>query len=442
MPGRDLHPRGAKTASPPSRDPVAKTLSPGQPLDRFLRAPLESGMGHDFASVRIHADAPAALIARNLSARAFTTGTHIVFGQGEFSPHTSRGKRLLAHELAHVAQPRRGGTPSISRPGDASEREADRVADSALRGERAVPVETGAAVQRVPAPGSGADTILENASPFLAASVGSANLDGFDTGKSDLKAKHKKEIAKTAHNIQVLLRKYPRSTLSITGHTDTVGSDADNMKLGQERADAVRAEMVVQGVPEQIISAADSVGEGAPQAVKTKDETPNAKNRRVEVHFHPEAGMAGPDLPTLKGADKPPDKPKDDPMATPIEDFGKPRKRPGPLDPTPKDDPNDRTRLPPDFWKPIPPIPRGMGPKSVLDFLGEKVVDPFVDKTLGWAPKSVRDKVKEGLRDGIKTGSAKAARAAAEAAGVKDPQALDAIEKTTEAAIQAKEKAP
>jgi non-homologous end joining protein Ku len=83
-----------------------------------------------------------------------------------------------------------------------------------------------------------------------------------------------------------------------------------------------------------------------------------------------------------------------------------------------------------------------MGPKSVLDFLGEKVVDPFVDKTLGWAPKSVRDKVKEGLRDGIKTGSAKAARAAAEAAGVKDSQVLDAIEKTTEAAIQAKEKAP
>jgi len=51
---------------------------------------------------------------------------------------------------------------------------------------------------------------------------------------------------------------------------------------------------------------------------------------------------------------------------------------------------------------------------------------------------SVRDKVKEAARDGIEKGLTKGARAVAEAAGVTDPSALEAIEKATEAAIKAK----
>jgi Domain of unknown function (DUF4157) len=70
----------------------------GRPLAAAVRAPLESRLGHDFSSVRVHDDARAAESATLLHARAFTVGNHIVFGQGELRPE------VLAHELAHVAQ--------------------------------------------------------------------------------------------------------------------------------------------------------------------------------------------------------------------------------------------------------------------------------------------------------------------------------------------------
>ncbi len=58
----------------------------------------------DLGHVRVHTDGRAGDAARALRARAFTVGRDIVFGAGEFRPHTSEGRRLLAHELAHVAE--------------------------------------------------------------------------------------------------------------------------------------------------------------------------------------------------------------------------------------------------------------------------------------------------------------------------------------------------
>jgi hypothetical protein len=53
--------------------------------------------------------------ARSISARAFTLGSDIVFGEGEYAPGSSEGKKLLAHELAHVAQ---GGAVVRRQPDD------------------------------------------------------------------------------------------------------------------------------------------------------------------------------------------------------------------------------------------------------------------------------------------------------------------------------------
>jgi len=39
-----------------------------------------------------------------VDARAYTVGRHIVFGEGQYAPGTSSGRRLLAHELTHVVQ--------------------------------------------------------------------------------------------------------------------------------------------------------------------------------------------------------------------------------------------------------------------------------------------------------------------------------------------------
>src|SRR6185436_228023 len=79
-------------------------LGPGQPLDGGARGRMESAFGQPFDHVRVHADDHAAALSRDLDARAFTLGSHVAFGAGEFRPGTPAGDALLAHELAHVVQ--------------------------------------------------------------------------------------------------------------------------------------------------------------------------------------------------------------------------------------------------------------------------------------------------------------------------------------------------
>jgi hypothetical protein len=98
---------------------VHETLqSRGQPLDPGSRAFMESRLGHDFSGVRIHTDAKAAESARAVHARAYTAGRDVVFGAGQYSPGTPTGRRLLAHELAHVVQ--QAGMPPQSTGAGAS----------------------------------------------------------------------------------------------------------------------------------------------------------------------------------------------------------------------------------------------------------------------------------------------------------------------------------
>jgi hypothetical protein len=67
--------------------------------------PPVGGVRADFSSIRVHTDALAAAAARSVNARAFASGRHLVFGEGEYRPDTRAGQRLLSHELAHVAHP-------------------------------------------------------------------------------------------------------------------------------------------------------------------------------------------------------------------------------------------------------------------------------------------------------------------------------------------------
>lgn len=88
-------------------------LSTGNPLGRALRSFMEPRFGQGFGDVRIHTDPVAASSAAALGARAFTSGHHVLFAAGEFQPETDSGRRLIAHELAHVAQQR----TATARPG-------------------------------------------------------------------------------------------------------------------------------------------------------------------------------------------------------------------------------------------------------------------------------------------------------------------------------------
>jgi len=117
-------------------DSVQSTLgASGSPLDAGTRATMESRFGRSFAGVRVHTDSRAAASARDISAAAYTAGTHIVFGAGRYEPATTQGRRLLAHELAHVAQQSNGASAiahGIGPADDAHERAADRVADAVV----------------------------------------------------------------------------------------------------------------------------------------------------------------------------------------------------------------------------------------------------------------------------------------------------------------------
>jgi hypothetical protein len=102
-----------QTAAPPIVHEVLH--SPGQPLDPATRTFMEPRFGLDFSRVRVHADGDAAKAVGAVQARAFTVGRDIVFGSREFAPASVEGKRLLAHELVHVAQSRHTVAPNVVR---------------------------------------------------------------------------------------------------------------------------------------------------------------------------------------------------------------------------------------------------------------------------------------------------------------------------------------
>jgi hypothetical protein len=82
-------------------------LEAGRVADAIMRSAdcsEKSRLGQGFGAVRVHTDEKAAKSARMVDAMAYSAGQHIVFGPGQYSPHTSAGRHLLAHELAHVMQ--------------------------------------------------------------------------------------------------------------------------------------------------------------------------------------------------------------------------------------------------------------------------------------------------------------------------------------------------
>ncbi len=113
--------------------------SPGEPLDAAALAFMEPRLGHDFSHVRVHTDAKAVESARMLNASAYTVSNKIVFGQEQYAPHKSEGRRTLAHELTHVIQQQSAGG-SFSQltigPADAGEEPEARSAESSVNERR------------------------------------------------------------------------------------------------------------------------------------------------------------------------------------------------------------------------------------------------------------------------------------------------------------------
>jgi hypothetical protein len=110
----------------------------GAALPEGVARRMEAGFGTPLDHVRVHADAEADGLARQLQATAFTLGSDIYFSRGSYAPTTGRGQRLLAHELAHVAQQSAGtggggAGLTIGHAADPAEAQADAMADTVLR---------------------------------------------------------------------------------------------------------------------------------------------------------------------------------------------------------------------------------------------------------------------------------------------------------------------
>jgi outer membrane protein OmpA-like peptidoglycan-associated protein len=99
----------------------------------------------------------------------------------------------------------------------------------------------------------------------------------FETGSADLSDEVKAELDKLVS----LLEKKDKATLSIEAHTDNVGADADNLKLSEDRANAVKDYLTGNGISAKRIDTV-AYGERKPIADNSTEEG-KAKNRRVEL---------------------------------------------------------------------------------------------------------------------------------------------------------------
>ncbi len=106
---------GGPAAPTPAAARAIAAVRGGSPLPAGVRAFMETRFGHDFGRVRIHTDGSAEAAARSLHARAYTLGRDVVFGVGQFAADSTAGRRLIAHELAHVIQ--QGQAPRSARGG-------------------------------------------------------------------------------------------------------------------------------------------------------------------------------------------------------------------------------------------------------------------------------------------------------------------------------------
>ncbi|MBL8485338.1 MAG: DUF4157 domain-containing protein, partial [Rhodocyclaceae bacterium] len=113
--GQNARAAAGAAAKPGLEEKDIERLGPGRPMDVATRGFFEQSLSADFAQVRIHADAEADRAAQRIDARAFTVGRRIVFAAGEYDPQSEAGKRLLAHELAHVVQQQDGVSRALMR---------------------------------------------------------------------------------------------------------------------------------------------------------------------------------------------------------------------------------------------------------------------------------------------------------------------------------------
>jgi OOP family OmpA-OmpF porin len=115
--------------------------------------------------------------------------------------------------------------------------------------------------------------------PVQAPQVAHSYMVFFDFNKSDLTPEAVSIVGQAAKNASPA----KAATLTVTGHTDTVGSDAYNMRLSRRRAESVAAELEKDGIPSSEITL---LAKGKRELlVPTGDGVREPQNRRVTIVY-------------------------------------------------------------------------------------------------------------------------------------------------------------
>jgi hypothetical protein len=196
---------------------------PGHPLDQETRSFMEPRFGRDFSHVRVHSDSRAAESARAVNALAYTIGSHVVFGPGQYAPQTEHGRRLLAHEMVHTLQ--QGNTDWVRRFVPCEQ--------PSLSLEECPPREKGEVAESKTEPMTvhGMTWLSENGYP-----INGYLVVGFEVGKSAIKH-NLKDLSKWKK--LVALMKSTNVQWKIQGISDCSGSTGLNEGIRRARAEAV-----------------------------------------------------------------------------------------------------------------------------------------------------------------------------------------------------------
>ena len=95
---------GAFQASSNVESSLKASKGGGKKLPDSTRGFMENRFGNDFSQVKVHTGHTATQMNKNLQAKAFTHGNDVYFNSGQYNPHSTSGKTLIAHELTHTIQ--------------------------------------------------------------------------------------------------------------------------------------------------------------------------------------------------------------------------------------------------------------------------------------------------------------------------------------------------
>lgn len=234
--------------------------SPGQPLDAATRAFMEPLFGQDFSQVRVHTGLKAAESARAVNALAYTVGREVVFGAEQYNLQNSAGRKLIAHELTHVVQ-QSGAVSNLQRisilggtDDSALEQEANYQALQvvASHGLKLARTEMRLGTTRLQ---KQTDITQATLDPRCVRVTGPSHVSGVDflfpTSSSRLSTRQKGDIAAFAANWAT---SSPQRDVIIDGFASASGPESLNWRLSCDRAMAVKAELVTNGIPESRIT--------------------------------------------------------------------------------------------------------------------------------------------------------------------------------------------